>query len=391
MKILRITDLGFETGGIESGIVLVQPILERKGHEVRTMASDVRPDLPHFNRYGFKSLRGLEKVCYAFNPHAYAALSKVLKEFEPDVVHLHTMSEASPSILFLLGRYPTVLTVHGPEPFIKNTLLWCFPESDFRHGRREAGDLTFAGMLRYLYHRLVYDPVFALGFRNVDAVLTLSRYMHRLIEDEGIRNDYVTNGAALFDEKPLAKGRIRNALLYVGRLEAYKGVDDLLDALPEVLARLPDTMLTIAGDGGYRAHLEASVKDKGLKDAVAFTGHVDRARLERLYQEAAILVMPSAYPEAFGKVGIEAMSVGRPVIATDVGGIAEWLIDGETGLLVPPKDPRALGAAIVALLSDHGRLRHMGERGRKKAEEFSLEAHAERMEKVYTDVASRKK
>lgn len=391
MKILRIVSSGFEEGGVENGVILMQPIFERRGHTVRTLSSNLRPDLPHFNNYTYRIPTGVGKILYSFNPYAYWELRRVLKEFNPDIVHVHTIGHGSPSIFFALNKYPTVLTVHGPEPFTKSLILWCFPENNFKHGKREVSDLTFAGKLRYFYHRYINDPLFALGFRNVDIVVTLSHYMHDLMEKDALKNEYVPNATTLLTYHPLESGNISNTLCYAGRLESYKGVNFLIEALPMIAKEFPDTHLYIAGDGKGLASLVDFTKTLGVKENVTFLGHLKRDELETFYTRSSILVLPSVYPEAFGKVGIEAMSVGRPVIATNVGGVSDWLIDGEVGYLVPPNDSRAIADVIIKLFSDKNKHISMSEKARKQSLNFDLEKHVDRMVEIYESLIKKNK
>lgn len=386
MKILRIVSSGFEEGGVENGVVLMQPIFERRGHVVRTLSSDLRPDLPHFNNYTYKIPTGAGKILYSFNPYAYFELKRVLKEFNPDVVHVHTIGHGSPSIFFALNKYPTVLTVHGPEPFTKSLVLWCFPENNFKHGKREVSDLTVVGKLRYFYHRYINDPLFAVGFRNVDKVVTLSHYMHDLVKHDGQDNEYIPNGTTLLAFHPLQKGQIENTLVYAGRLESYKGVGYLVEALQKIVSEFPDTHLFIAGDGKEKENLIDMTEKLGVKDNVTFLGHLKRNELEKLYIRSSVMVMPSVYPEAFGKVGVEAMSVGRPVIATDVGGVSDWLVNGEVGYLVPPSNSTAIADAVIKLFSDKEKLVSMSEKARKESLNFGLEKHVDRMIEIYEEL-----
>ncbi len=387
MKILRIGSSGYEQGGIENGMVLMQPIFEKRGHIIKILTSDDRPDLPHFNDYTYKKPSiGIGKIFYSFNPYAYKKLKKVLKEFNPDIVHVHTLGHGSISLLFPLRNYPTVFTIHGPEIFSKSLVAWCLPDSDFKNKGHQINDLNFVGKLRYFYFYYVNSPLYWFGLRNVDVFVTLIHYMQNLIAQEGIQSKYVPNGTVLFEYKPLKKLEITNTLLYAGRLEEFKGVDYLISALSTVIEKFPNTRLVIAGDGSSRKHLETLTKKLRLQDNVVFLGHVNRTELERLYQKASIVVVPSIWPEAFGKIGIEAMSVGRPVVATDVGGISDWLIDGQNGFLVPPADSDILAKSVIKIFSDPEMFLKMAEVARKKAEEFDLNRHVERMEKIYLDL-----
>lgn len=386
MKILRIINSGFQEGGAENGIVLLQPILEKKGHIIRTLASDSRPDLPHFNSYSFKSIvpYGVKKYFYyTFNPNSYLTLKMILKEFKPDVVNLHTMAQVSPSVLFLLKKYPTVLTIHGPEAFTKSLLPWYLPISDFKNGEYNINDLRFIGKMRYFYFRYIIGLIYRFGLRNVDIFITMSKYMQNLMFQDGLQTTYIPNGTTLLEYKPFKKEEITNTLVYAGRLEKFKGVDYLIEAMPEIISEFPDTQLFIAGDGGKKNDLEILTNKLNLGSNVKFLGHLNRNELEKLYQRSAIVIMPSTWPEAFGKIGIEAMSVGRPIVASDVGGISDWLIDGQTGFMIPPKDSKAIAEAVIKLLSNHNLLTEMSKKARAKSEEFDLNKHADEIERIY--------
>jgi glycosyltransferase involved in cell wall biosynthesis len=107
--------------------------------------------------------------------------------------------------------------------------------------------------------------------------------------------------------------------------------------------------------------------------------------LDRAYERAQIVVVPSHWPEPFGLVGIEAMARGRPVVATATGGIPEWLADGETGILVEPGDAGALTRALAGLRGDPGRCARMGERGvAHVAEHFTAERYVEAISRAYS-------
>jgi glycosyltransferase involved in cell wall biosynthesis len=381
MKILKITDIGYESGGVENGIVLMQPFFAKRGVQIKTLASADRPDLPHFNNYSYRRFSRFEKPFYTFNPFSYFGLKGALADFKPDVVHIHTIGQASPSIFYLLKDYPTVLTVHGPEEFSQNLLLWCFPKSSFKNGTRSLGELNFMGNLRYFYHHHINSPLYQTGFKNVNQIVTLSLYMHNLMDTEGLVNSYIPNGIELFNYHPVDK--ITHNLLYVGRLENYKGVDYLIESLPQILSQYPDTKLSIVGDGGAKQRLEKLAQNFNLQNQIKFLGQANRNNLDLLYQAASIVVIPSVYPEAFGKVGIEAMSVGRPVVGTDVGGIPEWLIDGQNGYLVPPANSLALAQGILKLWSNPNQYQLLAQNARKKAEEYDIQKHVDNMIAIY--------
>ena len=387
MKILRVTSSGFQEGGAEIGIVHMQSVLETRGHTIRTLASDARPDMPHFNYYSYRAPgSGLRKLMHTWNPYAYAALTRALHDFRPDVVHLHTLGAASPAVLFAVRKYPTVATVHGPEGYTKELLPWCMPKTDFGREDFDMRYLTSTGRLRYFYYRWINYPLYRLGMRNVDAFVTISSYITRLMSGQGIESVYIPNGLQLLPAMPLTPTNISHALVFSGRLEKFKGLEYVLKALPEVLALFPDTVLRVAGDGTELAALKRQAQEFGISDAVVFLGRIPHGEVPQLYARSTLALVPSIWPEVCSRGGIEALSVGRPVIGTNVGGTPDWLIDGATGYLVPPKDPPAIAAAIIKAFSNTELLVSMSLQARQKAEEYAIERHADEIEQVYRRV-----
>jgi len=184
------------------------------------------------------------------------------------------------------------------------------------------------------------------------------------------------------------------ALLFVGRLVERKGVHVLLDAM----ASSGDAVrLDVVGDGPERAALEARARSSGIAHRVRFHGLVPADALASHFDACDALVLPAIVDakgdtEGLGVVLIEALSRGRPVIASAVGGIPDVVRDGETGLLVPPGDAPALARAIDALASDPARAQALAEAGQRHVErEFSWPTIVERLTAVYASAARRRR
>ncbi len=161
-------------------------------------------------------------------------------------------------------------------------------------------------------------------------------------------------------------------LLYVGSLTRLKGLNVLLAALPEVVARFPDARLRIVGDGPARAALEEQAARVGLSGIVDFSGAISYSALPEVLGAADVFVYPS-FSEAMPRAVLEAMAMERPVVATRVGGIPEAMRDGVEGFLVPPGDPRALADAVCRLLAAPAQAQTFGRRARQRvADHFSF-------------------
>ncbi len=158
------------------------------------------------------------------------------------------------------------------------------------------------------------------------------------------------NPVAVPNEIPLQNTESKLRLLFLGRLTEKKGLFDLFQAMPRVLARFPDLQLVVAGDGDIEMAREYATQS-GIAHAVVFKGWVDGEKKERCLKEAALFVLPSHF-EGFPVSILEAMTYGKPVVATCVGGVPEVFVDGIHGHLVPPHDPDALAEALLKLLAD---------------------------------------
>jgi phosphatidyl-myo-inositol dimannoside synthase len=163
----------------------------------------------------------------------------------------------------------------------------------------------------------------------------------------------------------------RPTVLTVARLYPRKRVTDVLDAAALLRQRIPRVQIRIVGEGPEAARLAAQHARLGLGDSVVFLGHVNRDALALEYSHARCFCLPTVQ-EGFGLVFAEAMAAGLPVVASDAAAVPELVSDGETGLLVPPRTPGALAAALERVLEDDVMRKEMGMAGRARVESLDL-------------------
>jgi glycosyltransferase involved in cell wall biosynthesis len=180
-------------------------------------------------------------------------------------------------------------------------------------------------------------------------------------------------------------------VVFVGRLIDWKGVDDLLDAAALVRSELPGLRVVIAGSGPLREHLERRVDELKLTDRVHFAGWLDRDEVTALQAAADIVAVPSRTAadgsrEAQGLSVVEAMALGKAVIATKTGGIPDAITDGENGMLVPEADPAALAKGLVTLAADPALVARLGAAAEITAQRYSWPASASRFIEVFESV-----
>jgi glycosyltransferase involved in cell wall biosynthesis len=259
-------------------------------------------------------------------------------------------------------------------------------------------------VVRHLHIENHFRPATAPVLRRLDnwtarrcaALVAVSEDTRRAYLGQGYpdRIEVVYNGIDVDGVEPpgtlRAKLGIPDGMPLVGevaRLCDVKGQRELIEALAEI----PDARLVLFGrdheqGGAFQSWLERTAEHFGVRERVVFAGHREDAA--RLVADLDVFVLPS-WTEGLPVVVLEAMAQRRPVVATPVGGTPEVVADGETGLLVPPRDPHALAAAIRKLLADPERRQRMGEAGyRRAAERFSAETSTRRILEIYDGVAS---
>jgi len=180
-------------------------------------------------------------------------------------------------------------------------------------------------------------------------------------------------------------------LLVVSRLTPWKGHMTLLEVVARLAERWPRLKLVVVGEvafweADYEQQLKQRAAELGLTERVIWTGF--RSDVPQLLRLCDIFVLPSVR-EPFGRVIIEAMATGRPVVATESGGVPEVVVDGQTGLLVPPEDAQSLASAIEMLLADHEGAKQMGAKGLARARKlFSTDRVAQQVQELYQRIFS---
>ncbi len=227
---------------------------------------------------------------------------------------------------------------------------------------------------------LLYDNPLLKRFRTyvigrIDKIIAVSSLLADRVQALGAAPEKVAlipNGVDTSTFKYVTnEKRFDRNLLWVGRMSIEKGVEYLIRAISQVVAQFPQTTLTLVGDGPLRADIENLINSLGLEDHVILTGMLTHEEIPAHLARADLFVLPSL-SEGLPLVLVEAMSAGKPVVATRVGGIPDVLVDeGEhqTGYLVPPKDPEALTESICTLLGAPEKAHRMGQNGRERIEQ----------------------
>jgi glycosyltransferase involved in cell wall biosynthesis len=280
------------------------------------------------------------------------------------VVHLHVAQAFVPEAVYLAKvarRIPYIAQIHI-----------------------DVGPSGPAGFLLRVWKPLVLGPI--LRRANTITVFTCAQRSaiaaKYRIDPERIA--VIPNGVdASFFHEPRREPQARARLLFVGRLSVQKNLFLLLRALEGVSSRFETTLV---GDGELAGELKKTVRDLRL-EGVRFYGRADAAELRQLYRDADLFVLPSDR-EGMPLALLEAMAAGLPVVGTDVPGIRDVVTQGESGILVPPRDHVALRAALVGIAGDPERYRLMSEAAFCSASKYTWDAVGAAFDRLYRDVAS---
>ena len=263
-----------------------------------------------------------------------------------------------------LREKPDVLHVHWPFPHG----LMAFPASCLL-GIPMA--FSFHGAELLLMRKFGFvKPILRWLTRSIGAVTANSSFTCKLIQDHIYQGPIAMIPYGLTIEakspKPRAEGAIPR-LLFVGRLDERKGLRYLLEAMPKILADQP-VELRIVGKGHLEAEVKAQCQEMGLDQAVRFLGFVTKEELAEEYAACDVFVLPAIVDskgdtEGLGIVMIEALAHGKPVIASNVGGIPDVITNGKTGILIPEKDPDALTTAVIDMLNHPDQANSLGKAG----------------------------
>lgn len=295
------------------------------------------------------------------------ALLRAHRDLRPDVIHVQCFSGngAFATALSSITRTPLIVTLQG-ETFMDDHNIY-------------AKSLQMRAALR-------------LGLRRASRITACSQYtlddaIARFGADPS-KSTVIFNGVDLEEASDTKSAPIGGRyVLAVGRIVHNKGLDLLIDAFSEVANRHSDVVLTIAGDGPELPVLRERITDLGLNGRIELLGRADRPTVARLMAAAEVVVVPSRV-EPFGIVVLEAWRAGRPVVASNHGGISEFLTDGETGRLIDPFDRGAFGRVLDELLANPHMRRGLGEASRRAVPAFEWKKIRDRYRRLYRVVAA---
>lgn len=369
-------------GGIARHCYGLAKALARLGHEVHVITLDL-PGIPDYEEIdGVKVYRTAVEVghpnfftwAFIFNHFMEKRVGDLSREVDFDVFHIHDWLSAPSGIAskhFL--KKPLVVTMHStengrsglynPDAFtIDGMEWWATYEASKVIVTSNSMKGEICGHFRVPEEKVVIIP------NGIDV-----KKFQVQVDRWAVRSRYGVNP----NEK---------LVLCVGRLVPQKGIEYLLQAVPMISQRYHDTKFIIVGEGWLRSHLEHVANSTGYKWKIMFTGFIPDSELVALLLSADVLVVPSIY-EPFGIVALEGMAAGVPVVASQVGGLAEVIEHDKTGVFVYPRSPESIAWGVAHVLFNPEHTRWMVQNAKEMVRKtYSWEAIAKKTVEVYKEV-----
>ncbi len=294
----------------------------------------------------------------------------ILKKEKPDFVHIQDAS-------ILIATYhaakklniPTVFTIRDYRflcnlsvPLEQEPLPFQYTKQNYKRWLAQTFQEAYnKPWLSTIFSSFFYQQNNRLvnSIKHMDYYITVSDYVREQVIRSGIAPENVTTIRVQkeeWDYSPISnrkENKKENYTLFTaGGLKATKGFDYLLRSFRPVVDSIPNAQLRIAGDGSAKQKLLTLTKELHLEHNVTFLGQIPHEQMRQEYENAAFVISPSLWPEPLTRIIFEAFSARKTIVATNVGGTQELVIHGQTGLLVPPKNCRAMASAIMHLLNN---------------------------------------
>jgi phosphatidylinositol alpha 1,6-mannosyltransferase len=356
--------------------------LARRGHDIHVVAPspDGSPGKAVHDADGGKvTVHRVRSRPYPSRPEfrmctpwdAGRAAAALTAELGPDVVHTQTA--------WMVGRFIVRAAVRGDIPLVATHHV--VPENLTAH-------VPIPRPVRPLFYRLLWKDLARVLSRADVVTAPTPRAVELLIGSSGLTEALpVSNGVDIDHYHRDPEPGPVPTILYVGRMDQEKRVDELIRAFAALPAELP-AALELVGDGPERAAWTTLADELGVSDRVRFRGFVPEDELVTAYARAAVFCMPGI-AELQSLVTLEAMAAGNPVIAADAMALPHLVHPGRNGWLYRPGDIAELTGHLATLLADPALRRRMGAASRELVSEHDIEATLDRFEGIYRDVISR--
>ena len=400
MRILLVNKFHYLRGGSEKYYFELAQLLKSKGHTVGFFSMKHEENIttgdPEYfvEEIDLNTGSKLKALDVIYSQENKRLMAKALEKFKPDIVHINNFQrQLSASIIDAIKEknIPIVMTAHDLNPIC--------PASIMLYNGEVCDDCITKGYAQCIKKKCVKGSTLksTLGvmdkkyydihkvFRKIDCIISPSEFnknqlvngklkyneivaLHNFV-NESERNDYVLGDYAF----------------YLGRLSKEKGILNLIEAIGDI----PNAKLLIAGDGPERERIEAYISEHKLDGRITLLGYQNQDSIHKYITNSRFVVIPSICNENCPYSVLEAMEIGKPIVASRIGGIPELIADGENGYLYKADDINELKEKLTLLLDDDDKVNRFAQKSRELYESYySPDSYYNELIKIYNKVMS---
>ena len=400
MRILLVNKFHYLRGGSEKYYFELAQLLKSKGHTVgffsmkheeNITTGDAEYFVEEIDLNTGSKLKALDVI---YSQENKRLMAKALEEFKPDIVHINNFQrQLSASIIDAIKEknIPIVMTAHDLNPIC--------PASIMLYNGEVCDDCITKGYAQCIKKKCVKGSTLksTLGvmekkyydihkvFRKIDCIISPSEFNKNQLVNGKLKYNEIVALHNFVNESERNEYVLGDYAFYLGRLSKEKGILNLIEAIGDI----PDAKLLIAGDGPERERIDAYISEHKLDGRITLLGYQNQDSIHKYITNSRFVVIPSICNENCPYSVLEAMEIGKPIVASRIGGIPELIADGENGYLYKADDINELKEKLTLLLDDDEKVNSFAQKSRELYESYySPDSYYNELIKIYNKVMS---
>ena len=400
MKILLVNKFHYLRGGSEKYYFELAQLLKSKGHTVgffsmkheeNITTGDAEYFVEEIDLNTGSKLKALDVI---YSQENKRLMAKALKEFKPDIVHINNFQrQLSASIIDAIKEknIPIVMTAHDLNPICPASIMLyngevcydCITKGYAQCIKKKCVKGSTLKSTLGVIEKKYYD--FHKVFRKIDCIISPSEFNKNQLVNGKLKYNEIVTLHNFVNESERNDYVLGDYAFYLGRLSKEKGILNLIEAIGEI----PNAKLLIAGDGPERERIEAYISEHKLDGRITLLGYQNQDSIHKYITNSRFVVIPSICNENCPYSVLEAMEIGKPIVASRIGGIPELIADGENGYLYKADDINELKEKLTLLLDNDDKVNRFAQKSRELYESYySPDSYYNELIKIYNKVMS---
>lgn len=400
MRILLVNKFHYLRGGSEKYYFELAQLLKSKGHTVgffsmkheeNITTGDAEYFVEEIDLNTGSKLKALDVI---YSQENKRLMAKALEEFKPDIVHINNFQrQLSASIIDAIKEknIPIVMTAHDLNPICPASIMLyngevcddCITKGYAQCIKKKCVKGSTLKSTLGVMEKKYYD--FHKVFRKIDCIISPSEFNKNQLVNGKLKYNEIVTLHNFVNESERNDYVLGDYAFYLGRLSKEKGILNLIEAIGDI----PNAKLLIAGDGPERERIEAYISEHKLDGRITLLGYQNQDSIHKYITNSRFVVIPSICNENCPYSVLEAMEIGKPIVASRIGGIPELIVDGENGYLYKADDINELKEKLTLLLDNDDKVNRFAQKSRELYESYySPDSYYNELIKIYNKVMS---